>query len=211
MKALTLQQQRVLAFVDGFLGHTGYPPTLKEIGEAIGLSNVNAVRGHLTALEKKGYVSRVPDKARSIRILHKPSAFSTLKRKIHEALRTDEGVVHQVVYGLAWVTHGRRQHFTGMHRVWMGEALDGEAAEHGWALLDRRIEPDHVALVVKTWPNHSPELAVGRFKAAGEAMMGQHGGGCADGPLWGRGYAATTDVELLDELLGELLQGEAEA
>jgi len=208
MKALTGQQRRVLSFVDGFRSRTGYPPTLQEIGEAIGVRNVNAVRGHLAALEKKGYITRTPDKARSIRILHTPSMLSRLKRRVHQVLRTDEGVVHQVVYGLAWVTQHRRPLLAGQRRKWMDEALEREAVEHGWSLLSKRVGPDHVALVVKAWPNHSPELIVGRFKAAGHGMSKHYAKEFRGTSLWARGYAATTNLEMLDELLAELLGGQ---
>lgn len=205
MRALTGQQQKVLDCVEAFRSRTGYPPTLQEIGEAIGVRNVNAVRGHLAALEKKGYVTRTPDKARSIRILRTPSMLSRLKRRAHQVLRTDQGVVHQVVYGLAWVTRHRRPLLAGRRREWMDEALEGEAVEHGWSLLSKRVGPDHVALVVKAWPNHSPEQIVGRFKAAGDGMRKHHGRELRGTSLWARGYAVTTDVEMLDELLAELL------
>ena len=208
MKALTGQQRKVLDFVDSFRSRTGYPPTLQEIGEAVGVRNVNAVRGHLAALEKKGYIARTPDKARSIRILHTPSMVSRLKRRVHQVLRTDEGVVHQVVYGLAWVTHHRRPLLVDQRRTWMDEALECEAVEHGWRLLSKRVGPDHIALVVKAWPNHSPELIVERFKAAGDGMRKHYPEESQGTSLWARGYAVTTDIEMLDELLSELLSAQ---
>ena len=87
----------------------------------------------------------------------------------------------------------------------MHEALEREAVEHGWSLLNKRIGPDHVALVVKAWPNHSPELIVGRFKAAGDGMWKHYAKGFRGTSLWARGYAMTTDIEMLDELLAEVL------
>ena len=209
MKALTEPQHRVLGFLESFAGRTGYPPTLEEIGEAIGLSNVSAVRGHLVALEKKGYITRVPDKARSIRIIHRPSSLSRLKEKLHQVLRTDEGVLHHVVYGLAWLTWRRTTFLSGPRRGWVSEALESECTEHGWGLLEKRIGPDHVVVVVKTWPNHSPELVVGRFKAAGDAVRRRHPGEFHGPSLWERGYAVTTDIELLGGLLDELRDEQA--
>ena len=68
LKPLTNQQEKVLGYVESYLDKNGYPPTLKEIGTAIGLANITAVRGHLLALEKKGYIAKTPEKARSIQI-----------------------------------------------------------------------------------------------------------------------------------------------
>jgi repressor LexA len=204
-KSLTSRQQNVLTFVRQFLSRQGFPPTLREIGEAVGLSNINAVRGHLAALEKKGYITKAPDKARSIQIVDQPSSFSRVKRKLHEVLQTDEGVLHQIVYGLAWATWRCEDHLTGSRAEHLHRALEREAAEHGWTLIEERIEPDHVVLVVRAWPNHSPELAVRRFQAAGKAISRQSPKGLSARRLWSTGYVATTDLDMLDELVAQLL------
>lgn len=204
-KPLTEQQNNVLECVQAFSRRQGFPPTLREIGQAIGLPNLNAVRGHLAALEKKGYIVRVPDKARSIQVVHSPSALSRVKRMLHEVLRTDEGVLHRVVYGLAWTTHRRTPWITGPARQWMSDALDHEAVEHGWTILDKRIEPDHIVVVVTAWPNHSAEQTVYRLQSAGKAVRRHHPDELPRNALWGKGYAATTDLDLLDELVTRLL------
>jgi len=206
VKPLTARQQKVFDFVSQFLHQEGFPPTLREIGDAVGLSNINAVRGHLLALEKKGYLTKEPDKARSIRIVQPPSPFSQFKRMLHEVLRTDEGVFHRVVYGLAWTTWRRTPCFTGPAAEGMGEALDREAVEHGWTVLDRRVEPDHIVLVVEVWPNHSADLVVRRFQAAGNVLKARHRGQFKGARLWAKGYAATTDLDLMEELVAKLLQ-----
>jgi len=64
MEPLTDQQEKVLATVEDYVARNGFPPTLREIGDALGLANVNAVRGHVSALEKKGYITKEPEKAR---------------------------------------------------------------------------------------------------------------------------------------------------
>ena len=53
MKPLTSRQKTVLDYVGQHSQERGYPPTLREIGEATGVSNISAVRGHIAALEKK--------------------------------------------------------------------------------------------------------------------------------------------------------------
>lgn len=205
MKPLTLQQQNVLTFLHGFVWRHGFAPTLQEIGDGIGLNYASAVRGHLSALEKKGYITRVPDKARSIRVLSEPSAFSKLKRGIHEALRTDEGVLHSVVYGLGWVTWCGKPFLAGEVGERVTQCFERQAVEHGWKLLERKVEPNHVLAVVKAWPNHSPELVVRRFKKAGEVTARSLLRKSEGEELWARGYAATTDIELLEELVRRLL------
>ena len=208
---LTEQQQKVLDFIGDHSHRTGFPPTLREIGDALGLPHVNAVRGHVTALEKKGYITRTADKARSIRVVAAQSAMSRFKRKLHEVFRTDEGVVHRIVFGLAWATWKRESMLTGRRRDLIGEALDREAGEHGWRLVQKRVAPDHVVLVVEVWPNHSAELAVRRFQSAGRAVKKGDGGEFSSKRLWDRGYVATTDLELLDQLVEEMLSPQGTA
>lgn len=204
MRALTAKQNNVLQFLDSFLQKHGFSPTLREIGDAIGLANINGVRGHVAALAKKGYISKVDDKARTIQIIHTPSSLSRIKKKLHKILRTDEGVFHHVVYGLAWKTWQRHPHLEGSGAERMSEAIEQEAAERGWTVLEKRINPDHVVVMVKIWPNHSPETVVRRFRDAGHAVVA-HPSSLHREKLWAHGYAATTDLEILDELIAGLL------
>lgn len=204
-RPLTPQQQNVLEAVEEGVRKNGYPPTLREIGRALGLSNVNAVRGHVTALEKKGYIVRAPDRARSIQVVKPPSAFSRFKRKLHEVFHTDDGVIHRVVYGLAWATRGGAPLFAGPRARWVEEILDGEAVEHGWKIVERRVRADHVVVIVEVWPNHSPEKSVHRLKSICRVLRRRHPGEWPTEAMWGKGYVATTQLDLLDELVEELL------
>jgi len=206
MEPLTERQRNVLEALERHSREHGFPPTLREIGQAIGLSNVSAVRGHLMAIEKKGYISKDSDKARSIRILHSPSLFSRLKRRLHEMARTDEGVFHHVVYGLALVTRDRLPLFSGARKEDMTHALEKEAVERGWQLVDVKVEPTHVVLVVKVWPNHSPQLVVRRIESAGAALCRRHRGIRPGEKLWARPHVITTDPSELDSLTALLLE-----
>jgi REP element-mobilizing transposase RayT len=175
------------------------------MGQALGLVNVNAVRGHLAALEKKGYITRAPDKARSIQVVHAPSAISRIKRKFHELFRTDEGVVHKVLYGLGWTTRNREPILVGPQKERIEAALEQEAVEHGWTLHHIQIQPDYVMVVVQVWPNHSPQQAVHRFQNACAGICGDE----ASHPgqwRWGKGFVATTFLEQLEDMIRELLQ-----
>ena len=207
-KPLTDQQQTVLNFLTEFVQDQGYPPTLREIGDAVGLANVNAVRGHLAALEKKGYITKTPDKARSIQLVQAPSRISRFKRRFHEVVGTDKGVFHRVVYGLAWTTHRRAPFLTGPWPDRLRKALSREAVEHGWTILETRIEPDHLIVVVETWPNHAAQKTVQRLQSAANGIKRSGGGDLPGRSLWGKGYAVTTDLELLDKLVVKLLKNE---
>jgi len=68
MTDLTPRQRQVLEYIDESVRHRGYPPSVREIGEAVGLSSSSTVHAHLAALQDKGYLSRDPSKPRAIEI-----------------------------------------------------------------------------------------------------------------------------------------------
>lgn len=67
MEELTKRQQKVLDFLWKRIQVRGFPPSIREIGKAMGISSLRGVTGHLDALERKGYIDRGSG-ARTIRI-----------------------------------------------------------------------------------------------------------------------------------------------
>ena len=68
-QALTKRQIAILDFIIQQIRLKGYPPSVREIGEAVGLQSSSTVHSHLTQLEQKGYIKRDPTKPRAIMIL----------------------------------------------------------------------------------------------------------------------------------------------
>ncbi len=68
-KGLTKRQRMVLEFIEQYIRTSGYPPTYREIASHLGVSSTNGVNDHLAALERKGYLSRRNQSARTLRIL----------------------------------------------------------------------------------------------------------------------------------------------
>ncbi|HSN91839.1 MAG TPA: transcriptional repressor LexA, partial [Anaeromyxobacteraceae bacterium] len=66
MTELTDRQLEVLRFIAGEIEDRGYPPTIREIGEALDIRSTNGVNDHLKALERKGYLTRDPVKSRAL-------------------------------------------------------------------------------------------------------------------------------------------------
>jgi repressor LexA len=66
LKGLTRRQQQILDYIEAQVEAKGYPPSVREIGSAIGLSSSSTVHSHLTALERKGLVKRDPTKPRAL-------------------------------------------------------------------------------------------------------------------------------------------------
>jgi len=68
-RELTRRQQQILDFIRAELHRKGYPPSVREIGEAVGLSSSSTVHSHLAALEGKGLLRRDPSKPRALEVL----------------------------------------------------------------------------------------------------------------------------------------------
>ncbi|HTP52025.1 MAG TPA: transcriptional repressor LexA [Anaeromyxobacteraceae bacterium] len=66
MDALTDRQLEVLRYITRQIEDQGYPPTIREIGEALDIRSTNGVNDHLKALERKGFLTRDPVKSRAL-------------------------------------------------------------------------------------------------------------------------------------------------
>jgi len=69
MQGLTKRQLQTLDFIRHSIEARGYPPTLREIGEHMGIRSTNGVNDHLRALERKGYLRREDMKSRALRVV----------------------------------------------------------------------------------------------------------------------------------------------
>jgi len=66
---LTKRQKEIFDFIRRYAAKTGYPPTVREIGKAVGLHSSSTVHAHLANLEKAGLLRRDPSKPRAIELL----------------------------------------------------------------------------------------------------------------------------------------------
>ncbi len=69
MKDLTERQKDIFQFIKRNVNDKGYPPSVREIGNAVGLQSSSTVHGHLAKLQSKGYIKRDPTKPRAIEIV----------------------------------------------------------------------------------------------------------------------------------------------
>ena len=68
-RKLTRRQQQVLEYIEEFINNKGYPPSVREIGEAVGLTSTSSVSHQLGALQRKGYLRRDPNRPRAVGVL----------------------------------------------------------------------------------------------------------------------------------------------
>jgi|SRR5690625_4874795 len=76
---LSERQQHIMDFIRSSLSERGYPPTMREIGEAVGLSSPSSVKYQLQALEDKGFLRRDPVSTRAIEIIDEDYAPTSMQ------------------------------------------------------------------------------------------------------------------------------------
>ena len=64
----TPRQRKILEFIDQTIKENGFPPTVREIGKAVGLNSPATVHTHLSTLQERGYIRRDPTKPRAIEV-----------------------------------------------------------------------------------------------------------------------------------------------
>ncbi|MBP8613325.1 MAG: transcriptional repressor LexA [Firmicutes bacterium] len=69
MEELTFQQARVLEVICEYIREKGYPPSVRELGERLGLKSTATVHSHLRTLERKGYLERTAQKSRAFNVV----------------------------------------------------------------------------------------------------------------------------------------------
>ncbi len=67
--SLTQRQREILDLIKATVAERGYPPSVREIGEAVGLSSPSTVHSHLSSLAAAGYIRRDPSKPRAIEVI----------------------------------------------------------------------------------------------------------------------------------------------
>jgi repressor LexA len=71
---LTERQRQIMDFVTEYVDGHGYPPTVREIGDAVGLASPSTVHAHLANLERAGLLRRDPTKPRALELTQRPAA-----------------------------------------------------------------------------------------------------------------------------------------
>ena len=69
VKDLTKRQREIFDYISRYLGRHGYPPTIREIGKAVGLHSSSTVHAHLSKLESLGVLKRDPSKPRALEVM----------------------------------------------------------------------------------------------------------------------------------------------
>jgi repressor LexA len=80
-KRITPRQRQVLEFIESQMRDRGFPPSVREIGEAVGLTSPSTVHSHLNTLTKLGYLRRDPTKPRAIEVCWDSNSGAVMERR----------------------------------------------------------------------------------------------------------------------------------
>ena len=80
-KRLSPRQREILQFIESQARDRGYPPSVREIGEAVGLTSPSTVHSHLNTLSRLGYLRRDPSKPRAIEVRWDPNSGAVIERR----------------------------------------------------------------------------------------------------------------------------------
>ncbi len=94
-RELTDRQRQILDLITRTVADRGYPPSVREIGEQVGLSSPSTVHSHLSALSRNGYIRRDPSKPRAIEVIGPTS----LETSLHRAPVRDVPLVGRIAAG----------------------------------------------------------------------------------------------------------------
>ncbi len=78
---LTARQKGILDTIETSMRERGYPPSVREIGEAVGLTSPSTVHSHLASLERMGFLRRDPTKPRAMEVRYDPSSGAAIARR----------------------------------------------------------------------------------------------------------------------------------
>lgn len=78
---LTPRQRAILDMIEAHMNKRGYPPSVREIGEAVGLTSPSTVHNHLATLQRLGFLKRDPTKPRAIEVRYDPSSGAAIDRR----------------------------------------------------------------------------------------------------------------------------------
>jgi repressor LexA len=78
---LTGKRREILDFIAAQLRERGYPPSVREIGQAVGLASTSTVHAHLNTLQRQGYLRRDPTKPRAIEVRYDANSGTAIERR----------------------------------------------------------------------------------------------------------------------------------
>lgn len=155
-RPLSLPQERIYEFMRQEIATKGYPPSVREICDAVGLASSSTVHGHLKRMEEKGYIRRDPSKPRAIELLDDAPSAKPGKRTVSIPL------LGQVAAGLPIFASNHIEDEIPFPQ----ERMRGDAADHffltvkGDSMIEAGIQSGDLLLVRRQDTARNGEIIV---------------------------------------------------
>jgi repressor LexA len=150
-KDLTKRQQEIFDFIKRYSASHGYPPTVRDIGKAVGLASSSTVHAHLANLEKVGLLRRDPSKPRAIELLDKATATATSAIDAVKSAVLPAGLplLGHVAAGQPLLAEENIEEYVQIPEIAGGEEGEYLLRVRGDSMINAGILPDDVVVVRK--------------------------------------------------------------
>src|SRR4051795_11344909 len=139
---LTKRQQEIFEFIKRYSSEHGYPPTVRDIGKAIGLTSSSTVHAHLANLEKLGVLRRDPTKPRALELLG-----AAAKKVVPTGRPSGLPVVGRVAAGAPVLAEENIEEYVDVPEIAGGDAGEYVLRVHGESMKNAGIlEGDYVVV-----------------------------------------------------------------
>jgi repressor LexA len=148
-KDLTKRQQEIFDFIKRYSASHGYPPTVRDIGKAVGLASSSTVHAHLANLEKVGLLRRDPSKPRAIELLDKAASTATSALDAVKSAVLPNGLplVGHVAAGQPLLAEENIEEYVHIPEIAGGENGEYLLRVRGDSMIKAGILPDDVVVV----------------------------------------------------------------
>jgi len=176
-QVLTAKRKAILDCISDSLRDRGYPPSVREIGESVGLTSSSTVHAHLAVLQREGYLRRDPTKPRAIEVRFDPSS----KVVMHARPIRHVPLVGDVAAGTGVLAQENVEElyplpedFTGTGSLFMvrvqGDSMIGDGIFDGdFVVVRQQTDAERGDIVVAGIPDG--EATVKRFATDGDSVV----------------------------------------
>ena len=169
-EVLSGKRQQILTFIAERQRDRGYPPSVREIGEAVGLASSATVHTHLAVLQREGYLVRDPSKPRAIQVRYDPEATATMAPS---AVR-HVPLVGDVAAGTGVLAHENIEDLLPMPEQLVGSGPTFMLRVRGDSMIDAGILDGDIVVVQRAQDARNGEIVValaGDDESADEATV----------------------------------------
>ena len=169
---LSKRQREIFDFVVKYADKHGYPPTVREIGEAVGLASPSTVHAHLANLERAGYLKRDPTKPRALEVVHRGRTPVSAPVQAAEAHRLP--LVGEIAAGGPLLAEQNIEDYVGVPAPLSSGGEEFLLRVKGESMIDAGILPGDYVVVQRQQTARDGDVVValaGEDEAADEATV----------------------------------------